>query len=81
MNRRGFLRLLGGAVAAAAAPTKAYSFLGGILRPRREIVWPNWEWSVGPPIVLWRINANTWAMLKKQIEERVAHEAIYGSGR
>jgi hypothetical protein len=34
MDRRGFLRLLGIGVAAAVAPTKAYSFLGGILRPR-----------------------------------------------
>lgn len=36
MDRRGFLRLLGGAVAAAVAPTKTYSFLGGILRPRPD---------------------------------------------
>lgn len=35
MDRRGFLRFLGMGVAAAAAPTVAYSFLGGILRPRK----------------------------------------------
>ena len=34
MDRRGFLRCLGLGAAAAVAPTKAYSFLGGILRPR-----------------------------------------------
>lgn len=33
MDRRGFLRMLGMGAAAAVAPTKAYSFLGGILRP------------------------------------------------
>lgn len=36
MNRRGFLRLLGGAVAAAVAPTKTYAFFGEILRPKLQ---------------------------------------------
>lgn len=40
MDRRGFLRFLGMGVAAAVAPTKAYSFLGGILRPRSAIITP-----------------------------------------
>lgn len=38
LNRRGFLRLLVGGAAAAAAPTKAYSFLGDILRKKVEPV-------------------------------------------
>lgn len=38
MNRRGFLGLLGGGLLAAS--TKAYSFLGNILRPSGDsIVW------------------------------------------
>lgn len=38
IGRRGFLGLFGGAIAAAA--TKSYSFLGGILRPRADdVVW------------------------------------------
>lgn len=47
VNRRGFIRLLGGAAAAAAAPAKTYVFLGGILRPRSSVaadVFPG-----GPP--------------------------------
>lgn len=40
ISRRGFLRFLGGGVAAAVAapyvPKKAYSFLGGIFRPKPE---------------------------------------------
>lgn len=34
MNRRGFLRSFGLGLAAIAVPTKSFSFLGGILRPR-----------------------------------------------
>lgn len=34
MDRRGFLRMIGAGLAAAAAATKTYVFLGGILRPR-----------------------------------------------
>lgn len=34
MERRRFLQMLGLAPVAAVASTKAYSFLGGILRPR-----------------------------------------------
>lgn len=44
MDRRGFLRFLGMGVAAAVAPTKAYSFLGGILRPRT----PQYDFEWGP---------------------------------
>jgi hypothetical protein len=40
VDRRNFLRFLGLGAAAAVAPTKAYSFLGGILRPRKEVWTP-----------------------------------------
>lgn len=56
ISRRGFLRFLGGGVAAAVvapivAPTKAFSFLGGIFRPSRRIeVWT--ELMPGDPIYL-----------------------------
>lgn len=57
MDRRGFLRFLGMGIAAAVAPTKAYSFIGGILRKRPEIITPlmtinspvivtPWEWWI-----------------------------------
>lgn len=39
MERRNFLRLLLGGAAAVAAPTKVYSFLGGIYRPRTTLVY------------------------------------------
>lgn len=45
MDRRGFLRFLGLGAAAVVAPTKAYSFLGNILRPRKELILPSIEAS------------------------------------
>lgn len=53
MNRRGFLRLLGGAVAVAAAPAKTYAFFGDILRPKRDLWFINeraLSLIVNPPI-------------------------------
>lgn len=44
MDRRNFLRLLIGGAAAAVAPTKAYSFLGGIFRRKQELILPTPEW-------------------------------------
>lgn len=62
MNRRSFLRgLFGGAVAAIAAPyvpTKTYSFLGGILRPREELIAEGfyrkevWAHAAGPRVFI-----------------------------
>ena len=46
MDRRNFLRFLGAGLGVAAAPTKAYSFLGGIYRPRVEHFTLRWS-SVG----------------------------------
>lgn len=54
IDRRSFLRgLLGGAASVALpaivapyVPTKTYSFLGGILRPRPTIVDPKYGWVV-----------------------------------
>lgn len=37
MERRAFLRTLGGIFVAAAAPTKTYAFFGGILRPKLQV--------------------------------------------
>lgn len=42
MDRRGFLRTLGLAAAAAVAPTKTYAFFGGILRPRPALEPVEW---------------------------------------
>lgn len=64
MNRRGFLRLLSGAIAAAAAPTKTYAFFGGILRPRpvdQESLWLiGWSektvWAWTPGVCDWRFH-------------------------
>lgn len=41
LERRAFLKTLGGLFAAAAAPTKTYAFFGDILRPKpKEIYLP-----------------------------------------
>jgi hypothetical protein len=54
MDRRNFLRFLSLGAVAAVAPTKAYSFLGGILRPRGKLVtfadgavWPESFYLIG----------------------------------
>lgn len=73
MNRRGFLRLLGGAVASAAAPTKAYAFFGEILRPRPTLVWESGphEW-IAPPLVnrrfIWVVNIEVYHWLNRPLD-------------
>lgn len=78
MDRRNFLRLLG--LAPVAASTKAYSFLGNILRPK-----PSWDLMVidrlqlqrmerliNPPLIasngqVFYVNYKTYRMLEAQV--------------
>lgn len=48
MDRRAFLRTLGGVLVSAAAPTKRYAFFGNILRPKAELVADYTTWLTIP---------------------------------
>ena len=55
LGRRRFLQLIG--LAPLAVPTKSYSFLGGILRPRAQIIAP--VLAPGPWMPVYQMTAIT----------------------